>query len=44
MVAGDPEKKHMAECDSKGGIPYHPNVIGNLVSHILLQLHSLGYG
>jgi len=27
MVAGDPERKHMAKCDKQGGIPYHPNQI-----------------
>jgi len=27
MVAGDPERKHMAECDKLGGIPYHANQI-----------------
>jgi len=27
MVAGDPERKHMAECDQLGGIPYHANQI-----------------
>ncbi|CAG5115924.1 unnamed protein product, partial [Candidula unifasciata] len=27
LVAGDPEKKHMAKCDKLGGIPYHANQI-----------------
>lgn len=31
LVAGDPERIHMAKCDNQGGIPYHPNVINNLV-------------
>jgi LDH2 family malate/lactate/ureidoglycolate dehydrogenase len=30
LVAGDPERKHMAKCDKAGGIWYHPNVIAIL--------------
>ena len=32
LVAGDPEREHMAECERRGGIPYHVNVIRKLVS------------
>ncbi len=34
LVAGDPERSHMAQCDKQGGMLYHPNVIHNLVSGI----------
>ncbi|KAK3603644.1 hypothetical protein CHS0354_017361 [Potamilus streckersoni] len=27
LVAGDPERQHMAKCDKQGGILYHPNQI-----------------
>jgi len=30
LVAGDPERQHMAKCDKQGGIKYHPNQIANL--------------
>ena len=32
MVAGDPERKHMAQVDAEGGIRYHNNHIKSLVS------------
>ena len=32
LVAGDPERAHMAECERRGGIPYHPNQITYAVS------------
>ena len=34
LVAGDPEREHMAECERRGGIPYHVNVIRKLVSRL----------
>ncbi|KAL3832501.1 hypothetical protein ACJMK2_024140 [Sinanodonta woodiana] len=33
LVAGDPERQHMAKCDKQGGILYHPNVIKYAVRH-----------
>ncbi|XP_013391480.1 uncharacterized protein LOC106159668 isoform X2 [Lingula anatina] len=30
LVAGDPERKHMSQCDREGGIRYHPNQIAYL--------------
>uniref|UniRef100_A0A8C4Q6Z6 Malate dehydrogenase n=1 Tax=Eptatretus burgeri TaxID=7764 RepID=A0A8C4Q6Z6_EPTBU len=32
LVAGDPEKQHMDQCDAKGGIPYHINVVKHMNS------------
>ncbi|KAH3692817.1 uncharacterized oxidoreductase YjmC-like [Dreissena polymorpha] len=29
LIAGDPERIHMAKCDKQGGILYHPNQIQN---------------
>lgn len=40
LVAGDPERKHMAKCDKAGGITYHPNVIALLVSCDVMMLIS----
>ena len=34
LVAGDPERLNMQECDERGGIPYHPNQIQHVVSNI----------
>ena len=34
LVAGDPERLNMEECDKRGGIPYHPNQIQHVVSKI----------
>jgi len=30
LVAGDPEKAHMAKCEREGGIRYHPNLIQSM--------------
>lgn len=30
LVAGDPEKLHITNCQEVGGIPYHPNVIKHM--------------
>ncbi|VDN45049.1 unnamed protein product [Gongylonema pulchrum] len=32
LVAGDPEKEHVALVEKCGGIPYHPNQITHAVS------------
>ena len=32
LVAGDPERKHMALCDKLGGIPYQKKQIEHAVS------------
>lgn len=29
LVAGDPERAHLSECEAKRGIPYHPNQIAH---------------
>ena len=34
LVAGDPERLNMEECDKRGGIPYYPNQIQHVVSNI----------
>ena len=34
LVAGDPERLNMVECDKRGEIPYHPNQIQHVVSKI----------
>ena len=33
LVAGDPERQHMARCDELGGIPYHDEQIEFAVSN-----------
>jgi len=38
LVAGDPEHRHMAECDKQGGMRYHPNAIEILVSYDVIIL------
>ena len=30
LIAGDPEKAHMAKCETEGGIRYHPNLIASM--------------
>eukprot|EP00914_Ancora_sagittata_P010682 GHVO01020770.1.p1 GENE.GHVO01020770.1~~GHVO01020770.1.p1 ORF type:complete len:377 (+),score=40.51 GHVO01020770.1:77-1207(+) len=30
LIAGDPERIHMAKCEEEGGITYHQNVINNM--------------
>jgi len=30
LIAGDPEKAHMAKCQREGGIRYHPNLIDSM--------------
>jgi len=41
LVAGEPERRHMAMCDKQGGMRYHPNAIEILVClHLQLALLS----
>ena len=47
LVAGDPERKHMALCDKLGGIPYQKKQIEHAVSifaqFLLCRISSVIY-